>query len=270
MLRKNRRRTWFIASAVGVLASAVMGHAQPYADTINQNSLTVSPMLKSTGNAGPMQTTFTTAANKLQAGEIPQEGSINLVRLTQMHVKSTTSPAAPNQPKTQTKKPVLHQPAVRAKPPQPAASTAQPQAKTQRHFTHTVSHRKALPPQTDVNLYWLSRAVEAEAGGEPNAVKLAVANVILNRVHSSLYPDTVKGVIFQRVNGVYAFTSVQNGWIYHQPSAASTAAAREALYGHRNIVPLALVFYNNKQTSASNWVRTKPVIARLGAMTFAG
>lgn len=101
------------------------------------------------------------------------------------------------------------------------------------------------------------------------AVKLAVADVVLNRIHSTLYPNRVQQVIFQQVNGHYAFTSVTNGWIYHQPSAASVNAAREALLAGKNIVPSALVFYNSSQTPAQSWVRTRPVIATLGSLTFA-
>ncbi|MCF8565787.1 cell wall hydrolase [Alicyclobacillus tolerans] len=154
--------------------------------------------------------------------------------------------------------------------------------KTHRHNVQTAAPSRTRPvaastiPSTtglisssNQDLYWLSRLVEAEAGAESMNVKLAVADVVLNRTASPDYPNTVKGVIFQVAYGHYAFTSVANGWIYHTPSADSITAAKMALYGHKNIVPSALVFYNSQQTPAQSWVRTQPVLTVLGHMTFA-
>lgn len=121
--------------------------------------------------------------------------------------------------------------------------------------------------QTD--LYWLSRVIEAEAGGESQTCKQAVGEVILNRVHSPLYPNTIKDVIFQQDSGVYEFTCVQNGWIYHAPSQSSIQAAEAVLANQVHIVPSALVFYVSQQTPPNNWVRTQPVIQQIGPMTFA-
>lgn len=137
--------------------------------------------------------------------------------------------------------------------------TAQPE--------NTSAHSTAAPSDSD--LYWLARLIEAEAGAEPMQTKIAVGDVIVNRVHSSDYPDTVKGVIFQHAYGVYEFTSVENGWIYHTPSAQSVEAAKKVLDDHDNIVPQALVFYNSSKTSAGSWVRSQPVITVIGDMTFA-
>jgi N-acetylmuramoyl-L-alanine amidase len=124
-------------------------------------------------------------------------------------------------------------------------------------------------PTTYSDVYWLSRVIEAEAGGESQACKLAVGEVILNRVHSSLYPNTIHDVIFQQDSGVYEFTCVENGWIQHAPSQASIDAAKLVLNGQVHSVPSALVFYVDAQTPSQSWVRSQAVITQIGPMTFA-
>ncbi len=135
--------------------------------------------------------------------------------------------------------------------------------------TKRQSHSATAPAQSSSDLLWLARAIEAEAGGEPYQTKIAVGDVIMNRVHSPLFPNNIHDVLFQVVSGKYAFTCVQNGWIYHTPSAASWDAARAVLYRHENIVPDALVFYVNSKTPANSWVRTRQVIKVMGDMYFA-
>ena len=90
-------------------------------------------------------------------------------------------------------------------------------------------------------LYWLSRIIYAESGGESITGQIAVGNVILNRVKSSQFPDTVEGVIFDRKDAVQ-FEPVGNGSIYQTPSAQSVEAAKRALDGE-NVVGSALYFY---------------------------
>lgn len=57
----------------------------------------------------------------------------------------------------------------------------------------------------------LLRIVEAEAGGEDVMGKILVANVVLNRVESSRFPDTIRGVVFQKENNMYQFSPVCDG-----------------------------------------------------------
>lgn len=113
---------------------------------------------------------------------------------------------------------------------------------------------KILPLYGDYSnddLEWLAKIVHAEAKGEDYESKLAVANVILNRVHSPLYPNTIKGVIFDKKSGVQ-FTPTVNGSIYNTPSADSFLAAMEALEGNNN-AQYALFFINPK-IAKSSWV----------------
>ena len=62
-------------------------------------------------------------------------------------------------------------------------------------------------------LYWLSRIICAESGAESMSGQIAVGNVILNRVRSGSFPNTVEGVIFDRKDAVQ-FEPVSNGRVY--------------------------------------------------------
>lgn len=79
-------------------------------------------------------------------------------------------------------------------------------------------------------LYWLSRIISAESQGEPMDGKIAVGNVVLNRVAHSDFPDTVYDVIFDNRWGGQ-FEPVRNGTIYHTPTEESIQAARLCLEG---------------------------------------
>ncbi|MBR4933000.1 MAG: cell wall hydrolase [Clostridia bacterium] len=107
------------------------------------------------------------------------------------------------------------------------------------------------PSYTEDELYWLSRIISAEAEGESYMGKLAVGTVVLNRVHSSEFPDTIYGVIFDRKNGVQ-FTPVANGTIYKTPDSESIAAARECLEG--GTVDGDILFFMNASLAESFWI----------------
>ena len=84
--------------------------------------------------------------------------------------------------------------------------------------------------EDDLNI--LLRIVEAEAGGEDENGKLLVANVVLNRVKSPLFPDTVREVVYQQDYGVYQFSPVKDGRIDRVTVSAGTRSAVErAIYG---------------------------------------
>ncbi len=102
------------------------------------------------------------------------------------------------------------------------------------------------------SVYWLSRIIQAESGAEPYRGKLAVGNVILNRVASTDFPNSIYGVIFDRKNGVQ-FTPVANGTIYNTPSAESIRAAEECLAGTR-VVGDCLYFFNPKTATKASWI----------------
>lgn len=90
-------------------------------------------------------------------------------------------------------------------------------------------------------LYWLSRIISAESGGESLEGRIAVGNVVLNRVASSGFPDTVRQVVFDRKDAVQ-FEPVSNGTVYNTPTDGSVAAAKLALDGV-SVVGKSLYFY---------------------------
>lgn len=82
----------------------------------------------------------------------------------------------------------------------------------------------------DEHIYWLAKIINCESSGESMDGKIGVGNVILNRVDSSDFPDTVYGVIFDNNHGVQ-FQPVVNGAIYNEPQKDSYLAAKLALEG---------------------------------------
>lgn len=116
------------------------------------------------------------------------------------------------------------------------------------------------------DLYWLSRIIEAEAGGEILEGKIAVGNVVLNRVADKRYPNTIWGVIFDFKNGIQ-FTPAYTGTVYNTPSSESIIAAKMCLEGYE-IVPGVLFFFNPR-IATSNWIsKNRPFAARIGLHDF--
>lgn len=103
----------------------------------------------------------------------------------------------------------------------------------------------------DDAIYWLSRIIEAEASGEPLKGKVAVGEVILNRVRSDEFPDTIWSVIFDTKFGIQ-FEPVANGSIYNTPSADSIKAAKIALEGSNYIGKC--LYFMNPAIAQSNWI----------------
>lgn len=117
------------------------------------------------------------------------------------------------------------------------------------------------------DLYWLSRIIEAEAGSEPYNGKVAVGNVILNRVKSKEFPNTIHGVIFEYYGSIPQFSPVANGSIYNNPSQESIQAAKDALNGARP-VGNATYFFNPAKASGSWIVKNKTYLSRIGGHAF--
>ena len=100
-------------------------------------------------------------------------------------------------------------------------------------------------------IYWLSRIINAEAGGEPLKGKIAVGNVILNRVRSSQFPNTIYSVIFDKKYGVQ-FAPTSNGTVYKTPNAESIIAAKMCIEGYS--LSTDVLYFVNPQKSPSNWI----------------
>lgn len=119
------------------------------------------------------------------------------------------------------------------------------------------------------DLYWLEHLIHAEATGQPLRAQIAVGDVVMHRIQSGNYASTVKGVVFQVLNGHYQFSCVPNGFIYTTPDAQSVQAAKAVLQQNVDVVPGALVFYNPAQTASNSWVWSQPTVGRFGALVFA-
>ncbi|HWO74893.1 MAG TPA: cell wall hydrolase [Bacillus sp. (in: firmicutes)] len=113
----------------------------------------------------------------------------------------------------------------------------------------------------------LARLVHAEAKGEPYAGKVAVATVVLNRVDHPDFPNTIKGVIYEKSNGYYAFSPVANGQINIPADADAYRAVKEAL-AFRGQGSGSLFFYNPDKTT-SQWIRSREVTVTIGNHVFA-
>lgn len=106
-----------------------------------------------------------------------------------------------------------------------------------------------------------------KARGEPYAGKVAVATVVLNRVDSSLFPNTVNGVIYQKDQGYYAFSPVKNGAINQSADNSAKEAVKEAL-AFRGMGKGSLYFYNPK-TAKGTWITSREVTTVIGNHRFA-
>lgn len=107
----------------------------------------------------------------------------------------------------------------------------------------------------------LARLVEAEAKGESYAGKVAVANVVLNRVEHYDFPNTVFSVIYQYGQ----FSPVTSGAINQPASAESKRAVEEAL--NTDFSKGALYFYNPEKAT-SNWLDSRPTTTVIGNHVF--
>lgn len=115
-------------------------------------------------------------------------------------------------------------------------------------------------------VYWLSKIINAESGGESLIGQIAVGDVILNRVKSELYPNTIYGVIFDRKYGVQ-FSPILDGSIYKDPSFTATLAAKICLEG-TSLSDNAL-FFLNPRAAQSNWiVRSREYAYSIGGHDF--
>ena len=112
------------------------------------------------------------------------------------------------------------------------------------------------------DLTLLARAVYAEARGEVYTGQVAVAAVILNRVKSSSFPNTISGVIYQPG----AFTCVSDGQINLTPNETAKKAAQDALNGWDPTS--GALYYFNPKTATSKWIWSRPEIITIGRHRF--
>ena len=116
---------------------------------------------------------------------------------------------------------------------------------------------------SDADVMLLARLIYGEARGESYVGQVAVGAVVLNRIKSASFPNTLAGVIYQR----YAFTAVEDGQINLTPNATAKKAARDAMnvwdpsYGS--------LYYYNPSTATSQWIFSRKTITTIGNHVFA-
>lgn len=108
----------------------------------------------------------------------------------------------------------------------------------------------------------MANAVYGESRGEPYEGQVAVAAVILNRVRSPSFPNTVSGVIFQPG----AFTAVADGQIWLTPNDNAKKAVRDALGGWDPSG--GCIYYFNPETATSQWIWSRPQVKTIGKHIF--
>ena len=126
--------------------------------------------------------------------------------------------------------------------------------------TNTSSNNGGSTSSTDLTL--LARAIYGEARGEPYTGQVAVGAVILNRVKSSSFPNTIAGVIYQ--SG--AFDCVADGQINLTPNQNAYNAARDALNGWDPTY--GCLFYYNPRTATSKWMLSRTIKLNIGNHAF--
>ncbi len=114
--------------------------------------------------------------------------------------------------------------------------------------------------QNDIQL--MANAVYGEARGEPYIGQVAVASVILNRVKSASFPNTISGVIFEP----RAFTAVADGQIWLTPNESAKKAVLDAINGWDPTGQA--IYYFNPDTATSAWIWSRPQIKQIGKHIF--
>ena len=113
---------------------------------------------------------------------------------------------------------------------------------------------------SNVNL--LARLIYGEARGEPYTGQVAVGAVVMNRVKSSSFPNTISGVIYQ--SG--AFDAVRDGQINLSPNSTAIKAAQDAINGWDP--SYGAVYYFNPSTATNKWIWSRPMTVTIGSHRF--
>ena len=127
-------------------------------------------------------------------------------------------------------------------------------------FNSSNSSSSSSTNSSDLNL--LARLVYGEARGEPYTGQVAVAAVVLNRVKSSSFPNTIAGVIYQ--SG--AFDVVSDGQINLTPNSTAIKAAQDALNGWDP--SYGAIYYFNPSTATNKWIWSRPMTVTIGNHRF--
>ncbi len=127
-------------------------------------------------------------------------------------------------------------------------------------YTSSTSSTSSSSNSSDVNL--LARLIYGEARGEPYTGQVAVGAVVMNRVKSSSFPNTIAGVIYQ--SG--AFDVVKDGQINFTPDSNAKKAAQDAMNGWDP--SYGAIYYFNPSTATNKWIWSRPMTVTIGSHRF--
>lgn len=116
---------------------------------------------------------------------------------------------------------------------------------------------------TSSDLYLMAKAIYAEGRGESYTGQVAIGAVIMNRVRSSSFPNTVAGVIYQKG----AFTAVSDGQINLEPNQTAYNAAKDAMNGWDPTY--GCLYYYNPAVATSAWIFNRKTVTVIGKHVFA-
>ncbi len=125
------------------------------------------------------------------------------------------------------------------------------------------SNNKIPSKYTSSDLYLLAKAIYAEGRGESYTGQVAIGAVIINRVKSSSFPNTISGVIYQKG----AFTAVSDGQINLEPNQTAYNAARDAMNGWDPTY--GCLYYYNPAVATSSWIFSRKTVTVIGKHVFA-
>ena len=116
---------------------------------------------------------------------------------------------------------------------------------------------------TSSDVYLLAKTIYAEGRGEPYVGQVAIGAVIMNRIRSAAFPNTVSGVVYQKG----AFTAVDDGQINLTPNETALKAARDAMGGWDPTG--GALYYYNPAVATSSWIFDRQTITVIGKHVFA-
>lgn len=130
-------------------------------------------------------------------------------------------------------------------------------------MSSTSSSSNPTGSYSEADIQLLARLIYGEARGESYTGQVAVGAVVMNRIKSSSFPNTMSGVIYQR----YAFTAVDDGQINLTPNATARKAALDAINGWDP--SYGALYYYNPRTATSSWIFSRKTTVTIGRHVFA-
>ena len=112
------------------------------------------------------------------------------------------------------------------------------------------------------NLNLLARVIYGESRGEPYTGQVAVGAVVMNRIKSSSFPNTLSGVVYQ--SG--AFDTVKDGQVNLTPNSTAIKAAQDAMNGWDP--SYGAIYYFNPSTATNKWIWSRPMTVKIGKHRF--